>query len=96
MTKNLAELGRWIDAAPKGEYLCRIGGLRADPRARWRDVRVAFDLLRSRGVRRIELTDGIPTRAARLQSPLQSPSGQTVDASWSGIFVVNYLKSGDV
>jgi biopolymer transport protein ExbD len=96
-TGDVEELGRWIDEAKGDGVLCRIGGLAADARATWRQLRPAFDLLRRRGVKRIELLQcGIPPRSVRLRSPMLAPRAVDVPARWSGIFVVGYRSELDV
>jgi len=56
-TRDVEEIGKWIDAAPREGTACRIGVIRGQPRARWRNVRAVFDLLRDRGAKRIDFYD---------------------------------------
>jgi hypothetical protein len=94
-SRDVEELARWIDAEPQDGILCRIGGIGAEPRATWRDVRPAFDLLRDRGARRIEFQGGIPPHSDRRRSPLPPPRPGDLPARWSGAFVVDYWSDLD-
>lgn len=89
-TRDVREIGAWIDAAPREGIACRIGVIRAQPRAPWRNVRAAFDLLRERGAGRIEFDAAIPEREARSQSPLPPPPSDPLPASWGGASAVAY------
>ncbi len=75
VTRDIAELGAWIDAATRDIALRCVGEIRPRPRARWRDVRPVYDLFRERGLERIALwhTTWIPSREARARSPLPLP-----------------------
>jgi uncharacterized protein YkwD len=89
-TRDVEEVGAWIDAAPREGIACRIGVIRGQPRAPWRNVRAAFDLLRGRGAGRIEFDAGIPPREARARSPLPPPRSEPLPASWGGASAVAY------
>lgn len=93
-SRDIEELGRWIDAEPRDGIPSLIGGIAAEPRATWRQVRPLFDLLRHRGARRIEFQGGIPLPSDRMRSPLPPPTPG--DLSWSGAFVVDYWSGPDV
>lgn len=84
-TRDVAEIGTWIDAAPREGIACRIGVIRAQPRATWRNVRAVFDLLRGRGAKRIEFHDAIPPHADRARSPLPPPRSDALPATWGGV-----------
>jgi len=90
-TRDVAEIGAWIDEAPRENVACRIGVIRAQPRSRWRDVRAVFDLLRSRGADRIEFhVTFIPTREQRGRSPPPPPRSDRLPARWGGPQAVEY------
>ncbi len=89
-TRDVAEVGTWIDAAPLAGIRYRIGMICARPRVPWRAVRPICDLLRERGVERIQLWDvRIPTREERRHSPLPPPRAELYRPS-PGLVEVDY------
>jgi hypothetical protein len=96
VSRDVEELGRWIDAEAQDGILCRIGGIGAEPHASWQEVRPLFDLLRDRGARRIDFEGGIPPHGDRMRSPLPPPRRGDMPARWSGAFVVDYWSDLDV
>lgn len=95
-SRDVEELGRWIDAEAQAGILCHIGGIGAEPHASWQEVRPLFDLLRHRGAGRIDFQGGIPPRGDRTRSPLPLPRPGDIPARWSGAFVVDYWSDLDV
>jgi len=95
-TRDLAELGAWIDAAPRDGILCRIGLIAARPHVLWREVRPLFDMLRERGAKRIEFGWGnVPLPEARTRSPLPPPDNAPAPRRWGGLRVADYWSGPD-
>jgi hypothetical protein len=89
-TRDLRELGSWIDAAPRQGILCRMGEIRAQPDAPWRRVQLVIDLFRDRGIRQPDPWDTrIPSREERHCSPLPRPRPEE-PRSCPGFVLVDY------
>ena len=89
---DVKEVGRWIDSEPTKDILCRVATIRAASRVPWRLVHPVFDLLRSRGSKRIDFYALFPDGEHRRASPLPVPRPGTPSAEWSGFWVVDHYK----